>query len=212
MGMAHSQESMPENGSCFTLCFPSPCSDHAKLLWKRIPETVKQSNGEIAELWVIGKRLWRRDFAAVYEPAQNPAWPPHIAPLMTSLIGEWRVNVSPRLYFPSFIPRPHSPIPLPAPCITGGIVLLRSHTTLSTLKILEGEGRALCEPPMCYVNLQRFFYYQLILLLSLPLSPPLSPLSLPSPSSLLLSPLSPLSPLPPLCYRESETASPNTSE
>ena len=64
-------------------------SDHAKLLWKRIPKSVKQSNGEIGELWEIGKRLWRRDFAAVYEPAQNPAWPPHIAPLVASLVGEW---------------------------------------------------------------------------------------------------------------------------
>lgn len=64
------------------------CSDHAKLLWQRIPKSVKQSNGEIPELWEIGKRLWRRDFAAIYELAQNPAWPPHIAPLVTSLIGK----------------------------------------------------------------------------------------------------------------------------
>ena len=70
------------------ITFSSFCSDHAKLLWKRIPKAVKQSNGEIGELWEIGKRLWRRDFAAVYEPAQNPAWPPHIAPLVASLVGE----------------------------------------------------------------------------------------------------------------------------
>jgi len=62
--------------------------DHAKLLWQRIPKSVKQSNGEIPELWEIGKRLWRRDFAAIYELAQNPSWPHHLAPLVTSLVGE----------------------------------------------------------------------------------------------------------------------------
>ena len=63
-------------------------SDHAKLLWQRIPSEVKQSNGELGELWEIGKRLWRRDFAGIYELAKNPSWPPHVAPIVSNLVGK----------------------------------------------------------------------------------------------------------------------------
>ena len=50
--------------------------------------TVKQGNQEIGELWEIGKRLWRRDFAAVYELANNPSWPSHLQPIVLGLVGE----------------------------------------------------------------------------------------------------------------------------
>lgn len=63
-------------------------SDHAKLLWQRIPKAVKQEHKEISELWEIGKRLWRKEFAAVYELARNPKWPSHLEPLVTSIVGE----------------------------------------------------------------------------------------------------------------------------
>ena len=66
-------------------------SDHAKLLWQRIPKTVKQSNTELGELWEIGKRLWRRDFAAVYALARTPSWPPHLAQLVSTLVGKEKV-------------------------------------------------------------------------------------------------------------------------
>lgn len=65
-----------------------PPSDHAKLLWQRIPPTVKQEHKEISELWEIGKRLWRKEFAAVYELTRNPKWPSHLEPLVTSIVGE----------------------------------------------------------------------------------------------------------------------------
>ena len=61
--------------------------DHAKLLWQRIPASVKQSNQEIGELWEIGKRLWKREFPAVYELVKNPTWPPHLEPIVSGLVG-----------------------------------------------------------------------------------------------------------------------------
>ncbi len=48
---------------------------------------MKQDSNEIGELWEIGKRLWRRDFSAVYELAKNPAWPPHLEPIVSGLVG-----------------------------------------------------------------------------------------------------------------------------
>lgn len=66
----------------------SSLSDHAKLLWQRIPKSVKQEHKEISELWEIGKRLWRKEFAAVYELTRNPKWPSHLEPLVTSIVGE----------------------------------------------------------------------------------------------------------------------------
>lgn len=52
---------------------------------------MKQEHKEISELWEIGKRLWRKEFAAVYELTRNPKWPSHLEPLVTSIVGE---NVS----------------------------------------------------------------------------------------------------------------------
>ena len=62
--------------------------DHAKLLWQRIPQDLKSSHAEIGQLWEIGKCLWRRDFAAVYDLAKNPTWPEHVAPIVANLIGK----------------------------------------------------------------------------------------------------------------------------
>ena len=67
---------------------PSRCSDHARLLWQRIPQAVREGNAELAALWEVGKRLWRREFAAVYEAAEKQAWPPHLASLVPVIIGE----------------------------------------------------------------------------------------------------------------------------
>ncbi|XP_064388862.1 COP9 signalosome complex subunit 8-like [Halichondria panicea] len=64
--------------------------DHAKLLWQRIPESMKQDSREIGELWEIGKRLWRRDFSAVYELAKNPEWPPYLESIVSGLVAKLR--------------------------------------------------------------------------------------------------------------------------
>ncbi len=80
--------SLPLRISCCTV------RDHAKLLWQRIPSSVKQESQEIRELWEIGKRLWRRDFPAVYELARNPAWPSHLNSIVSGLVGncEWMMG------------------------------------------------------------------------------------------------------------------------
>ncbi len=48
---------------------------------------MKQDSREIGELWEIGKRLWRRDFSAVYELAKNPEWPPYLESIVSGLVG-----------------------------------------------------------------------------------------------------------------------------
>lgn len=61
--------------------------DHAKLLWKRIPGTVKVNNPEIGDLWEIGRKLWRRSFPEVYSLIKNRTWSPYIVSILTQLNG-----------------------------------------------------------------------------------------------------------------------------
>ena len=75
--------------------------DHAKLLWQRIPSEVKDSSPELKDLWEIGKKLWKREFAAVYSLAQSPSWPPHLEPIVTSLIGKYTSYQLSRDFFSS---------------------------------------------------------------------------------------------------------------
>ena len=72
----------------YNLTWPPNRRDHAKLLWQRIPSEVKDSSPELKDLWEIGKKLWKREFGAVYGLAQSPAWPAHLEPIVTSLIGK----------------------------------------------------------------------------------------------------------------------------
>lgn len=65
--------------------------DHAKLLWKRIPGSVKVSSPEIGELWEIGRRLWKRSFSEIYSLIEKGTWPPHIEPLLSQLNGNCSV-------------------------------------------------------------------------------------------------------------------------
>jgi COP9 signalosome complex subunit 8 len=67
--------------------------DHAKLLWKRMPGSVKASNPEIGELWEIGKKLWNKSFPEIYQTIDNTVWPSHIIPLLTQLIDKVRCRV-----------------------------------------------------------------------------------------------------------------------
>ena len=62
-------------------------SDHAKLLWKRIPGSIKGSNPEIPCVWEVGKRLWRREFSEVYPLIEQRQWPQNIAPILYQLRG-----------------------------------------------------------------------------------------------------------------------------
>ena len=75
---------------CIYLLSPGS-SDHAKLLWKRIPGAVKSSNPEIPALWEVGKKLWQREFQEVYPIISGQQWPPNIQSLLHQLQGT--VNV-----------------------------------------------------------------------------------------------------------------------
>ncbi|XP_005101950.1 COP9 signalosome complex subunit 8 [Aplysia californica] len=44
---------------------------NAKLLWKRIPPTVKQTSPELTNIWVVGQKMWLRDYAGIYEALQK---------------------------------------------------------------------------------------------------------------------------------------------
>ncbi|XP_066581832.1 COP9 signalosome complex subunit 8 [Prorops nasuta] len=39
---------------------------NAKYLWKRIPSNVKAANAELGQIWIVGKRMWQRDWSAVH--------------------------------------------------------------------------------------------------------------------------------------------------
>jgi COP9 signalosome complex subunit 8 len=60
--------------------------NNARFLWKRIPEKLKKSNGELSLLWSVGQKLWQRDFPAIHV-ALNQTWPQHIQPIMTAFKG-----------------------------------------------------------------------------------------------------------------------------
>ena len=40
---------------------------NARFLWKRIPAPIKKSDKELGNIWVIGKAMYKGDFAAVYK-------------------------------------------------------------------------------------------------------------------------------------------------
>jgi COP9 signalosome complex subunit 8 len=66
--------------------------NNARFLWKRIPEKLKKSNGELSLLWSVGQKLWQRDFPAIHV-ALNQTWPQHIQPIMTAFKGKLHSRV-----------------------------------------------------------------------------------------------------------------------
>ncbi|XP_056634453.1 COP9 signalosome complex subunit 8 [Diorhabda carinulata] len=54
---------------------------NAKFLWKRIPNSVKTSTPELANIWAVGKSMWKRDFPAIYQ-ALNVTWSDTVADIM----------------------------------------------------------------------------------------------------------------------------------
>lgn len=97
--------------------------DHAKLLWKRIPPALKLAHPELGRLWEIGKRLWQREFEAVYGLVGDPAtWPEYLLPMVTSLVGK---GFPPRGSSPSlFLLAPLSLISTYSPFSRSSLLLL----------------------------------------------------------------------------------------
>ncbi|KAF4526285.1 hypothetical protein B566_EDAN013646 [Ephemera danica] len=64
---------------------------NAKLLWRRIPESVKAANPELASIWAIGQSMWLRNFAGVHQAlAQRDTWSEAVTPIMEALKNQIR--------------------------------------------------------------------------------------------------------------------------
>ncbi|XP_015608883.1 COP9 signalosome complex subunit 8 [Cephus cinctus] len=57
---------------------------NAKYLWKRIPANIKSKSTELGRIWVVGQRMWQRDWPAVHT-ALNAEWSEHIFSIMNAL-------------------------------------------------------------------------------------------------------------------------------
>ncbi|XP_064466278.1 COP9 signalosome complex subunit 8-like isoform X2 [Ornithodoros turicata] len=57
---------------------------NAKFLWKRIPQSIKQTRSELGNIWKVGQGLWYKDFPAIYTGLAQE-WPDYIRPVMLDL-------------------------------------------------------------------------------------------------------------------------------
>ncbi|XP_010533295.1 PREDICTED: COP9 signalosome complex subunit 8 [Tarenaya hassleriana] len=48
----------------------------ARFLWKTLPRNIKESRPELVAAWNIGQKLWRHDYAGVYEDVRGYDWSP----------------------------------------------------------------------------------------------------------------------------------------
>ncbi|GAB6021635.1 hypothetical protein CHUAL_004220 [Chamberlinius hualienensis] len=72
----------------------------AKYLWKRTPQSVKQSTPEIVNVWNVGQKMWLRDFYGIHT-ALNQEWSENVATIMNSLkeaVRNRAVNLVARAY------------------------------------------------------------------------------------------------------------------
>lgn len=61
------------------------CSSHARFLWKRIPQSLK--NPELDQLYKVFESLWHNQFTQFYVQI-NFNWSPNIAKIMIELKGK----------------------------------------------------------------------------------------------------------------------------
>ncbi|KAK0088787.1 hypothetical protein PV325_010727 [Microctonus aethiopoides] len=57
---------------------------NAKYLWKRIPANIKTNNTELQQIWMVGQRMWQRDWPAVHT-ALNNEWSDDVINIMHAL-------------------------------------------------------------------------------------------------------------------------------
>lgn len=61
---------------------------NAKFLWKRIPQNITSSNPELAAIWAIGQKLWKKDLAGTYQAIAGYNWTePEVANIIRALEG-----------------------------------------------------------------------------------------------------------------------------
>ncbi|KAI2804665.1 COP9 signalosome complex subunit 8 [Blomia tropicalis] len=58
---------------------------NAKLLWKRIPKDIKESNSEIQAVWDVGIKISLRQFSSIYSLIDQTQWPSHLNNIMNCI-------------------------------------------------------------------------------------------------------------------------------
>ncbi|CAK1549973.1 unnamed protein product [Leptosia nina] len=58
---------------------------NAKFLWKRIPQTISASNPELAAIWAVGQKLWKKDLPRTYQALAAYHWIDPVATIMRAL-------------------------------------------------------------------------------------------------------------------------------
>ncbi|XP_061774632.1 COP9 signalosome complex subunit 8 isoform X1 [Nerophis ophidion] len=59
--------------------------NNGRYLWKRIPQALKAANPELTAIWVVGQRIWQRDFPGIYTAIAAYQWSENILPVMEAL-------------------------------------------------------------------------------------------------------------------------------
>lgn len=65
----------------------------ARFLWKSIPSAVKENQPEVVAIWCIGQKLWKRDYAGVYEAVRSFDWSPQIKPLIAAFLDNYTKKI-----------------------------------------------------------------------------------------------------------------------
>lgn len=66
---------------------------NAQLLWKRIPDSVKESSPEIVAIWDVGMVLIKRELPDVYAAVDFVEWAPHLKNIMACIKESTRQRV-----------------------------------------------------------------------------------------------------------------------
>lgn len=78
------------DGNNSQLVFISRCN--AKFLWKRIPPSITSSNPEIAAIWAVGQKLWKKDLAGTYQALAAYNWTEPVANIIRALEGNCYIH------------------------------------------------------------------------------------------------------------------------
>lgn len=81
--------SWPFSIHLLSLLFANNLND-ARFLWKRIPDSVKSRDAELAAAWQVGQAMWRRESGKVHEALRSFSWSTTVQPLVQALSEKYR--------------------------------------------------------------------------------------------------------------------------
>jgi len=61
------------------------------MLWHRIPAASKQKCPQLEKLWTVGKHLFLRERAMVFQAIDNQEWSSNVAPIIQEFKGNFLV-------------------------------------------------------------------------------------------------------------------------